>query len=90
MLIRRCPYCKSTRLSEKRVAGRRGHGGFYYGLVCSRCRRVLERFEVVNQETGELIASAADEGEYRHVDWHKKSKDNADRLGGRDEEGMAI
>lgn len=91
-LIRRCPHCQSVNVGEEKVSSMegRGHGGRYLAVKCLDCCRVLTRFDVVDEATGELIASAAGEGDYKRVDWRKKSRDNLGRVSGRDEEGMAV
>ena len=53
------------------------------------CGRTLNHFDVVDEETGELIATAAGEGDYKRVDWKKKYRDDLGRMSGRDDEGMA-
>jgi len=89
-LIRRCPHCQSTNVGEEMVSSVRGHGGRYLAVKCLACGRVLPNFDVVDEATGELIANAAGEGEYKRVDWRKKSTDRLGRLSGRDDEGMAV
>lgn len=51
---------------------------------------MLDYFDVVNIETGEIIATAAGEGDYKRVRWRKKFQDRISRMSGRDEEGMAL
>ena len=89
-LVRRCPHCNSTDIGDVRCYGERGHGGFTWVAGCETCGRVLRHFDVVDSDTGELIATAPSDGDHKPVEWHKEFEVDHANLGGRDEEGMAL
>ena len=89
-LIRRCPHCKSVNLGEKRVSAKHKHGGLYWAIFCNECQQALERFDLVDSDTGKVTANVSAESENMCVNWRKKYRDSGCKLSGRDENGMAI